>query len=32
VSRSGRSALPRRRARSLAPPPSHGHTRGGVAS
>jgi hypothetical protein len=31
VSRFGRSALPPRRARSLAPPPSHGQTRGGVA-
>jgi hypothetical protein len=31
VSRFGRSALPPRRARSLAPPPGHGQTRGGVA-
>jgi integrase/recombinase XerD len=31
VSRFGRSALPPRRARSLAPPPSHGQSRGGVA-
>jgi hypothetical protein len=32
VSRFGRSALPPRRARSLAPPPSHGQSRGGVAT